>query len=167
MLLDGIARGGRTEYVLQKSTELGVDRLSPLICRRSVSRPKEVGAKHQRYLEVIRQAARQSGRSWLPHLDIAERLEDALPRWACSPATRLVATLDGPPLSGKRGKIEAEEQEIVLLVGPEGGLCEQEIDLALGAGFAPVGLGPRILRTETAATALLAIVAFIAGRLDH
>jgi len=162
-----MARGGRTEYVLQKSTELGVDELCPVICRRSVSRPKELSSKHQRYSEVVRQAARQSERSWLPMLNAPQKLEDALPRWASSSATRLVAVPGAPALSSKSELIKAQEQEITLLVGPEGGLCAEEIDLALGVGFQPVGLGTRILRTETAATALVAIVAFVSGRLER
>ncbi|PID38365.1 MAG: hypothetical protein CSA65_01740 [Proteobacteria bacterium] len=164
-LLHGVARGGRSELVLQKATELGVDRLCPVLCDRSVARPREAESKRVRWLEVVRQAARQSERTRLPEVSAPQPLSEALMVARGRRELRLVAALGGQPLSSHVEPLR-EAEAVTLLVGPEGGLTENEVALARREGFAPVSLGPQVLRSETAALTLLALVAFASGRLD-
>ena len=167
VLVIGLPRGARTELVLQKCTELGVDALLPVVCERSISRPSATQAKTDRWLEIVRQAARQSQRAHLPQLHPPTSLGQALPDGPRPGLIGLIAStdLDAPPLVQQEPRIRQDAKEIWLVVGPEGDFTAAEMDLALARGFAPIGLGPRILRTETAAVALLAIVAHLSGRL--
>lgn len=164
-LIHGVARGGRSELVLQKATELGVDALLPALCERSVARPRETNDKRERWLEVVRQAARQSERTRLPVLAAPLPLPRALVRESTAGELRLVAALGGEPLSRQTTALRAAAA-VTMLVGPEGGLSPGEVELAQREGFVPVGLGPQVLRSETAALTLLALVAFTTGRLD-
>lgn len=160
-LAQGIARGERMDFALQKAVELGVAEIQPLFCRRT--EVKLSGARLAKRLDhwrgVIISACEQSGRAVLPRL-----LEPArLASWLEEPPTgaRLVlrpearATLPGL----------APRDRICLLIGPEGGLADPEIAAAENAGFTPVRLGPRVLRTETAGLAALAALQTLWGDL--
>ena len=164
-LVYGVARGHRTEWVLQKATELGVDVLRPCLCQRSVARPRQPEQKLRRWQEVVAQAARQAQRANLPRLTPLAELEQALAAASTAPV-RLVALPGGPPLSAVQPQLRGGQQAVALAVGPEGGFTEQEQQQALALGYTPVGLGPNVLRTETAAVALVGLVAYLCGRLD-
>ena len=163
-LVYGLARSGRTELVLQKATELGVDRFVPAVCERSVARPQQIAKKLQRWQEVARQAARQCGRTHLPTIEPLA----PLPTTLSLDGVDLGLIAHGAAEVGLAAHAEAirrSTREVLLLVGPEGGFTPRELEQARRAGFAPVSLGSSILRTETAAIALLSIVAHLAGRL--
>jgi 16S rRNA (uracil1498-N3)-methyltransferase len=161
-LLQAVCRGPRMDTVIQKATELGVTRIQPLLTGRSVVRldEEQAGRKQEHWRRVAIAAAEQSGRSRIPQLLEARKLEDALPGTA-GLATRLLLHPRGAslralgPLSSPAG----------LLVGPEGGLAEEESRMAADFGFTAVRLGPRVLRTETAPLAALAVLQFLAGDL--
>jgi 16S rRNA (uracil1498-N3)-methyltransferase len=149
--------------VLQKATELGVDRLELALCARSVSQP-EGERKLERWREIVRQAARQCGRQHLPELASPAPLGVALRR-AAHVEARLVAHPEGEPLAAIEEQLAATSREVAVAVGPEGGFTPAELDDARACGFSPVALGPCILRTETAALTALALVAYLTGRL--
>ena len=164
-LLYGLAKGVRTEWVLQKATEMGATRIVPTICERSVVRLRDAKAKQERWKEVIKQAARQSERYYLPALDAAASYREALALVKEVPL-RIVACPDGKPLGQIVSPSKENLSEIAVLVGPEGGLASAEEQAAAAEGFQRAGMGPWILRSETAAFAALALVNHCSGRWD-
>lgn len=160
-LAQGIARGERMDFALQKAVELGVSTIQPLFCQRTevkLSGPR-LGKRLDHWRGIIVSACEQSGRAVVPHLQEPVGLDAWLHE--PSPGARLVlrpeadATLPG---LGRRDRV-------CLLIGPEGGLADREIAAAVDAGFTPVRLGPRVLRTETAGPAALAVLQTLWGDL--
>ncbi len=155
-LAQGISSGERMDLTLQKAVELGVAAIQPLMMRRTVV--KLAGEKVERRLRhwrgVVIAACEQCGRNRIPPL---EDIQDCLP-WLGSDA----AASAGPRFlldpEGALGlaEVPAPQGPVLLLAGPEGGFDPVERRAALQAGFQPLRLGPRILRTETAALAALA-----------
>lgn len=161
-LMQGICRGQRMDAVIQKATELGVRQIRPVLTDRSVVRLDEerTPRKQDHWRRIAIAAAEQSGRSRIPEVAEPGKLEDALPE-AAGFATRLL--LD--PHGARLRTLPAPSSPVGLLVGPEGGLTESERRMALTFGFIAVRLGPRILRTETAPLAALALLQYLAGDL--
>lgn len=164
-LLQGMARGEKMDQVVQKATELGVTRVIPVMTTRGNVRLDADGAarRQQHWLAVAIAACEQSGRNRVPRIDAPLSLADA-----CASADamlRLVLVPDpgAAALQALLAQGGPRPGSIALLVGPEGGLDAQEIHIAQVAGFAPCTLGPRILRTETAAPAALAALQYAAG----
>jgi 16S rRNA (uracil1498-N3)-methyltransferase len=152
-LLQGIGRGERMDYAIQKAVELGVAAIQPVFTERTVVKlnPERLQKRMLHWQGIIVSACEQCGRSVLPTLLPAALLEAALQisadaKWLLAPAAQQ------PLASTKR------PQSAALLVGPEGGLSEAEISAAEAAGWQPWQLGPRVLRTETAGTAALAVL---------
>lgn len=156
-LMQGIARGERMDLIVQKATELGVARIVPVLCARSVVQldAKQRERRHEHWHSIIVAACEQSGRAELPDLAPVTALELALDQ-PMGPEYGLRLTLDPAARTSFTQRI-AGERALTLLVGPEGGLDDMEIGMAATAGFIGVGLGPRVLRTETAPLAALAI----------
>jgi len=151
----GLARGARMEQVIRHGTELGVAGFVPVICERSTRRK----GSEERWRTIARDAARQSGRTVVP--SVAELVVLARLLERPTPALRLVLdTRDAAPL---RDVVTGQVDDVVLLVGPEGGLSNAELRAAVTAGFRAVSLGPRVLRTETAALAAVAALQFSHG----
>ena len=152
----GVSRGERMDLTLQKATELGVSAIAPVLAARSVVRldagQREAKLKH--WHAVVVAACEQSGRSVLPALLSPEPLRTYFERPG-PPGQRLV--LD-PGADVELAQLQNPGREIHLLVGPEGGLDDQELDAAHAAGFRAVRLGPRVLRTETAGIVALAVL---------
>lgn len=159
-LLQGVCRGPRMDTVIQKATELGVTRIQPVLAGRSVVRldDDQTGRKRQHWQRVAVAACEQSGRSHVPEVGEPRMLEEVLPDTAHL-ATRWLLH---PDAEGIR-ETARPASPLGLLVGPEGGLTEAERRLAVDFGFTAVRLGPRILRTETAPLAALAVLQFLAG----
>ena len=162
-LMQGIARGERMDLVVQKATELGVSRIVPVLAARSVVRLD--GRQAQRKLEhwraVAVAACEQSGRARLPAIEPPAPLEQALQR-AAPEGSRITLS---PGAGASLAALDAGNAPVTLLIGPEGGLTDAEVALARSAGFEPRSLGPRILRTETAALAALAVLQAVGGDL--
>jgi 16S rRNA (uracil1498-N3)-methyltransferase len=155
VLYVALLKGDKLSEVVRAATELGATRIQPLITRHSV--PKEMGEGKLRRLKAIaKEAAKQSGRLRVPEvlppipLKAVPEVEQGLV--AHVGAKALVREVLDP------------NRNLSLAVGPEGGFAEEEVALLEERGFAPVSLGRRILRAETAATALLAIVTAGEGR---
>tara|TARA_R110002050_G_scaffold9504_1_gene32900 strand:+ start:41702 stop:42454 length:753 start_codon:yes stop_codon:yes gene_type:complete len=160
-LLQGISRGERMDYALQKAVELGVTRIIPVATERcnvqlSGGRDEKRWAHWQ---GIVTSACEQSGRSILPELLTVMPLESSLIENTLG--CRLV--LD--PLAEQGFTTIDKQENITLLIGPEGGLSEEEIKQAQSSGFQAVHFGPRILRTETATVAALAVVQTLWGDL--
>ncbi len=150
----GMGRGERMDHVVQKATELGASRITPLSTQRTVVHLD--GERAMRRVEhwrgVAIAACEQCGRNRIPGVDapqtLAHWLAEAMPPLRLLPDPRGRMRLADLP--------QERPEAVVLLVGPEGGLAEGEIERARAAGFEGIVLGPRILRTETAPLALIA-----------
>lgn len=165
VLAYGLSRRTRTEWVLQKATELGVDWIIPVVCERSVSRPSRPERKLERWLAILNQATSQSAREGVPFLSPPLSFEAALEE-ARGADCRLLALPGGQPLSRiQKLHLGPRTRCVAMVVGPEGGFSTLEVERATEAGFTTVSLGPTVLRTETAAVCLLSLVAYIGGRL--
>jgi 16S rRNA (uracil1498-N3)-methyltransferase len=156
-LVQGISRGERMDYTVQKAVELGVTRIVPVVTERTGVNLQ--GERKQRRREhwqaIVSSACEQSGRNRLPDVGEVESLPRYLSGCADSPAMRLV--LHHRTEQGLQ-QLSAPDNEVMLLIGPEGGLSAAEIELTQQAGFTPVRFGPRVMRTETAAVAALAVL---------
>ena len=155
-LVQGISRGERMDWVVQKATELGVKRLSPVLTEFGVVRLDKLRAAKRRdhWQKIAVSAAEQSGRTRPPLVDLPMPLKTWFDVATQARDTELI--LD-PAAATSLTSISAPVNKACLLVGPEGGFSDAEIEHAATAGFAAVSLGPRILRTETAAVVALAI----------
>ena len=160
-LAQGISSGERMDYTVQKAVELGVAAIQPLATERSVVRlsgeraVKRVGHWHG----IAVAACEQSGRNHVPDVYPVSGVTSWL---AQVPSDALRLTLS-PDASSTLREIDRPAGPIVLLVGPEGGLSPRERDDARAAGFSGLRLGPRVLRTETAALAALAAMQALWG----
>ncbi|MEQ1531402.1 MAG: 16S rRNA (uracil(1498)-N(3))-methyltransferase [Methylococcales bacterium] len=155
----GIARGDRMDFAVQKAVELGVTHITPLVTERCVVQFKG-DKKPQRVLhwqKIVQHACEQSGRCVLPELIEIEQLEHWL-----SGQQGLKVFLD-PYAQTSLADLKPEHMLVTLLTGPEGGFSDREREAAKQAGFIPVRLGSRILRTETASLAALSAVQMLWG----
>lgn len=161
-LAQGVSRGERMDYTLQKAVELGVTRIVPVLSERSVV--KLAGERLQRRLHhwqgVITGACEQCGRDRVPAL----RQVIALNRWLPHAGAGLKLVLHHNAKHGLSA-LDPAPRPITLLIGPEGGLSDAEIRDAVAAGFTPLRLGPRVLRTETAAVVALTALQTLWGDL--
>ncbi len=155
-LAQGVSRGERMDLVIQKATELGVTQLVPVLTGRSVVRlsAEQAGRKLRHWQAVIIAACEQCGRNRLPTITPPCPLAEFL-RSSAAHGTRVLLAPGAPQ---RIADLPAGSTDITVLIGPEGGLAEDEVRRCLAAGFSAVSLGPRILRTETAAFAALALL---------
>jgi 16S rRNA (uracil1498-N3)-methyltransferase len=156
-LVQGIARSERMDFVVQKATELGVRRISPIISVRSIVRldQRRSAKRHDHWLKIAQNACEQCGRNTIPQIDPAQALDDWLDDESETGSTRIFLT---PRAGTPIGSMPEPSGPLLLLIGPEGGLSDMESSKVDYAGFLPVSLGPRILRTETASLAAIAIL---------
>jgi 16S rRNA (uracil1498-N3)-methyltransferase len=155
-LLAGITANERMDWLVEKATELGVASITPLVAERSVLKLKGERAEKKiaHWQGIAVAAAEQCGRNHVPVIHSAVSLSDWVKKAA--PGTRWVLSLsEGTQAITQMPAILA----VTVLSGPEGGLSPSEEAAALAAGFAPVTLGPRVLRAETAPLAVLALLA--------
>jgi len=172
-LMQGISRGERMDYTLQKSVELGVNRIVPLITRRCGVRlsAQRLEKRLRHWQAVVSHACEQCGRSRLPTVTAPLTLEavcddpaihDPLP--ASKPRDAISRIVLDPDSRQGLASLAPAPAAVVLMIGPEGGLDTSEISLlAARAAFQRIRLGPRILRTETAGVAALAALQTLWG----
>ncbi len=157
----GIPKGHKMDFVIEKLTELGVAAIIPLKSERSVV--TEIGVnKLERWNRLAKTASQQCGRSTLPSIDAPIQLRELIGRfqnydlvlfpWELAERVSLRESL--PPLM-------ADRRNVLIVIGPEGGFSQDEAQAARDAGAELISLGARILRTETAALVLVSIVNFI------
>lgn len=162
-LVQGISRGQRMDYTLEKSVELGVARVVPVVMQRTQAAPagERIEKKARHWAGVLAAAAAQSGRTTLPVLEPQQDFSDWLARTDCAAHPHVL--LD-PNATHGPDALQAGNT-VTLIAGPEGGFSDAERDFARNAGCHGIRLGPRILRTETAAVAALAVLQAIYGDL--
>ncbi len=165
-LLQGISRGERMDIVVQKATELGVHRISPILTEFSVVKlePERAAKRVAHWTKVAASACEQSGRNESPLIDTPATLYEVLDDENSQHGLRLV--LD-PCAKQSLPSISRPEGYVTVLIGPEGGLSDKEQERAQLAGFAAVSFGPRILRTETAALAAITCLQSMFGDLGE
>ena len=160
-LAQGIARGEKMDWILQKATELGVARIVPIITERTEVKLDEERAERRlaHWTSVVAGACEQSGRTRLPALEPPQRLD----RWlgALGEAGLRLALLPDGEIHLRQ--LPQMENGATLVVGPEGGLSDNDVALLAQTGFGGLRLGPRILRTETAGIAALAALQAVFG----
>ena len=157
-----ISKGERMELVIQKAVELGVTSITPLLTTYSVVRldAERMAKKLAQWQAIAIAACEQSGRNQLPIIHPTCTLDLYLQQ--CHAATKLVLY----PNSAKSWRNHTfADGDIALLIGPEGGLSDHEVSMARESQFQPLCLGPRILRTETAAIAAMSMIQAIRGDL--
>ena len=168
-ILQAITKEKSLDWILQKSTELGVNRLDFFYGKNSPNHFRNLNQKHQlsRWNRISLEATKQCGRQFPPEIFWHPNLETALKTkstcknsWVLSPTTENSVSWES--IKNARKNIKKHHR---ILVGPEGGFHKDEIDLSFQSGFHPVNLGPRILRSETAAVAASSILQFLLGDL--
>lgn len=162
VLAQGVSRGERMDYTLQKAVELGVTRIVPLFTERSVVdlKGERLERRQQHWRAVAESACEQCGRNRVPTVDVLRTLTEWL---SDGDAAGLKLVLDPDAAQSLPRGVASPPDQVTLLIGAEGGLSRTEMDLARRAGFIPCRLGPRILRTETAAVAALAALQTLWG----
>ena len=156
-LAQALAKGDRDEFAIQAATELGVDGVIPWAAARSISRWEgaKVAKNQARWEAIVREATKQSARPWIPEVSplVTTRQLAAL----CASAQVVVLDpLSDTALSAIPTSVDS--RDIVLVVGPEGGIAPNELDLLYGAGATGARLGDGILRTSTAGPAAIAVL---------
>lgn len=156
-LLIGALKQGGWDPVLKHAVELGVNRIIRVQCDRAVAELKsgQEEKKRQRWTECLIEACKQSGNPWLPELDLADSVEEAV-RMVSNWELQLLAGLEGEVTTLHNTLPASLPRTIALWVGPEGDFTSAEQAAIRAGGAAAVSLGDRILRAETAALALIA-----------
>ncbi|NVK58408.1 MAG: 16S rRNA (uracil(1498)-N(3))-methyltransferase [Alteromonadaceae bacterium] len=151
----GVSKGDRMDWVLQKATELGASDITPLITERCPVKldEKRWQKKFQQWQKIIQGACEQCGRNTLPTLHPVISLQDWL-----SDSTQQTRLVLAPGSQQRLTQLAANHKGYRLLIGPEGGLSDAEVHQSQEAGYTACSLGPRILRTETAALSGLSIL---------
>jgi 16S rRNA (uracil1498-N3)-methyltransferase len=160
-LAQALAKGDRDEHAVQQAAELGVDGVIPWAAQRSIV--KWEGAKirkgHERWTAIVREASKQSIRPWIPEVgDLASTTVLA----ALAAGTRMLVL--EPAASVALTSLQPDGRDVVLVVGPEGGIAPAELSRLEAAGATPVRLGDTILRTSSAGPAAIAVLNAQLGR---
>ena len=157
----GISRGDRMDFAIQKAVELGVAEITPLFTERCGVKldAERAEKKREQWQKIVISACEQSGRSVVPTVNSLQHLE----KWLAQPTKELKLTLD--PWARDTIKTLGQTDAVRLVIGPEGGFSDAEVAQTQQAGFTAVQLGPRVLRTETAALTAIAALQLQLGDL--
>lgn len=161
VLVQALAKGDRDELAVQAACELGVDEIVPWQASRSVSRwdgPKAVKGR-ERWATIVREAAKQAHRAWVPEVAPPASTADLARR----AASQRVLLLD-PTAPVRLSELKPDGRDIVLVVGPEGGISDDELSKLSDAGAERVLLGDTVLRTSTAGPAAIAVLSVALSR---
>lgn len=153
-----IPKKAKFETIIEKCTELGVDRIIPVITQRTEVRlsDERKDKKHERYQSVAINAAKQCQRNFLPQIDSPTNFTEILNRLTAHDAVFIAC------LSGQRKNLidvfipTAHQKNVIFLIGPEGDFTPNELNAALSAGCIPISLGPNVLKVDTAAICAIA-----------
>ncbi len=153
ILVQALVSSAKFDTIIQKSTELGVNRIIPLICQRSLPMLKKniVEKKMNRWQKIITEAARQSERVTIPHISPPQKWREIFTGFNLPTTLKLIAYAREPLNNLKKVLRSASQYDkIVITIGPEGGFSPEEITETQDNGFIPVSIADWILRTETA-----------------
>ena len=154
------------EWVLQKATEVGVAQIVPVLTARSLVRTKQVEEnKLDRWHRIVVEAAEQSHRGRVPKIEPIIPFAEVFSRFVGFDRFLIAAPSQSATLRDVLRGIGRRDPSIALLIGPEGGFTDEEVATASEKGAVPVGLGPRILRTETAAVVASALILYELGEM--
>ncbi|MFJ4038951.1 16S rRNA (uracil(1498)-N(3))-methyltransferase [Microbacterium sp. NPDC090007] len=161
VLVQALAKGDRDELAVQAATELGVDAIVPWQAARSVSRWDAKAEKGlARWRTIVREAAKQAHRAWIPEVETLARTADLVRR----AGTSTVLVLE-PSASARLTEVTPPaDRDVVLVVGPEGGIAPEELEALQKAGAHLVRLGDTVLRTSTAGAAAISVLSAAHGR---
>jgi len=161
-LLQGLPKGDKMDYIIEKATELGVNRIVPVITERSQVRE---GDRKKRWERIALEASKQCGRTKPTYIENTLDFKDAANIYSDSGLPIILhVTSEVSTKDYIKNSLQAP-QNIILFVGPEGGFSENEVLFGNKMGFISLGLGPRVLRTETASVAVLSVLQFHYGDL--
>lgn len=167
-LFQGLPKADKMEMIVQKATELGVDRIVPVRMSRCVVRldDREAGKKVERWQKIVREACKQSGRSQIPEVTYPVSLNEL-----CQLLQSLEASVvpwEDADVLGPAGFAASHTgiSSLGIVIGPEGGIDPDEIRQMESSGCVPVTLGPRILRTETAGLAAISAIMALYGEME-
>lgn len=163
-LLIGLTQREKFELILQKCTEIGVTTFVPMVTTRTlIQKTSDVEDKTPRWTKILQEAAEQSHRGRIPALLPALKYTDALTKSKTDDSLKLILWEDEANHSIKQQLREFKAKQVSLIIGPEGGLSAEEVELAKASGYIPVSLGKRILRMETAAIHTAGVVLYELG----
>lgn len=156
-----LSRGERMDYAIQKAVEAGVHTIQPLFSERCEVKlnSERLDKKRQHWQQIAISAAEQSGRGHVPEVKEAINLLD----WVADCKDMLKITMHHHSAKPMKDMPAPEDKSVSVLIGPEGGLTEDEVESSIKQGFQPVALGPRVLRTETAPIVILTCINLIWG----
>ncbi len=169
-LFQGLPKGEKMELIIQKAVELGVYRIVPVITQRSVVQldKKDREKKAERWSRIAREAAKQCRRAYVPQIDPPMDFKEAIAN--CGEYDAALLFYENEEKKCLKELLKCYNinkiKDIVLLIGPEGGFSDQEVEECVLSGFTVAGLGKRILRTETAAISALSILMYEMGELQ-
>lgn len=163
-LLFALTKGDRTDLVVQKATELGVKRIALIQSERTVVRyeEKDIAKKCARYQKIMKEASEQSHRLIVPEMMGIFNLKK-LPKEVFSDLNYVGYEKDASDVSGMFANFD-KKKSITILIGPEGGFSDEEINNLVKQGFIRTSLGKRILRAETAAMYALSVIGYLLER---
>ncbi len=160
-LIQALPKGRKMDLIVRQATEAGVCEIRPVFSRYSLPRltdPEDRARRRDRWLRLAREAAQQSGGLRLPSIAEPASLEETLERERSEGEARLLFHQERLENRSLHAALAGSPRWVSLLIGPEGGFAEEEVDLARARGFLPITLGRRVWRTETAALYALAAV---------
>jgi 16S rRNA (uracil1498-N3)-methyltransferase len=164
----GLLKSSKFDWLIQKTTELGVAEVVPFYSLHVVPRwggtPPLAGSKQSRWEKIASEAAKQCGRARVPEIHFPRSFEEVL-AMKSEEATGILLWEKGPAGSFKN-LLPSPAFPIFVLIGPEGGFSDEEALRAREAGFQPIRLGPRILRAETAGIVIVSLLQFVLGDLN-
>lgn len=157
----GISRGDRMDFAIQKACELGAEAITPVFCERSQTKldAKRLQKKQEHWQQIAISACQQSWRCHITPIAQSLGFNEALEQFDSSQPNYIFDTNASVKLSDSL----QQQNSIAIWIGPEGGFSESEVELALARGCQAISLGPRILRTETATVAALSLCQYLAG----
>jgi len=170
-LFQSLVKRERFEWILQKGSEMGVSRIVPVFTQRALPQEKKgiTPGKISRWKRIITEAAEQSGRGRIPELRSAISYTEAIDRFDENQLALIpweeASEPDLRTVLAERLGVSQKPDSIAVFIGPEGGFALEEIKYARDRGLIPITLGPRILRTETAAVVAIALILYELGEL--
>ena len=162
-LYQAVSKGERMDFVVQKAVELGVAQITPLLTSRSVVKlnKQRWAKKQQHWQDIAKSACEQCGRNLIPIIHEVSQFHSAIMH-----SQEPIRFVLDPHQPTSLSTNHEETQSIALLIGPEGGFTRDEITCAIAKGFDCITLGPRVLRTETAALCAIALIQAKFGDID-